>query len=179
MPGSTSAGRNEGLNFVFEHAPELESILDVGPGAGQWYDLLKPWYPEARWCAVEIFEPYVERYQLRKKYDTVWVADIRELAKALPHFDLAIFGDVLEHMSKEHAFEVVMALDFRHLLLSVPLGFCPQEPTEENPYEEHVATWETNEILALFPVVEAFVGADPIKHAGLDIRRGVFLLEKK
>ena len=82
-------------------------------------------------------------------------------------------------MSKEHAFEVVMALDFRHLLLSVPLGFCPQEPTEENPYEEHVATWETNEILALFPVVEAFVGADPIKHAGLDIRRGVFLLEKK
>ena len=168
------------MNFVFGRLhSDAPNILDVGPGAGQWFDLLAPWYPDAYWCAVEIFEPYVERYQLRKKYNSVYVADIRELAKALPHQDLAIFGDVLEHLPKHDACEVIVALDFRFLLLSVPLGYCPQEPTEENPYEEHVASWEAHEILSLFPVVEAFVGPDPIKHNGLDINRGVFLLEKR
>lgn len=180
MPASSSAGRAEALEMIMRIDPEPETILDVGAGAGQWLDLLLPWFPQAKYTAVEIFLPYIVRYRLRERYDEVQNCDISELRENYTaSFDLAIFGDVLEHMSKPEAYEVVHGLEWKHALLSIPLGYCPQEPTEENPYEEHVSTWEPADVYANFPVKYSFVGDDPIKHAGLDIRRGVFLLERQ
>lgn len=46
---------------------EVTTILDVGPGAGTYYDLLHPYFPLARFDAVEIFAPYVERYRLPER----------------------------------------------------------------------------------------------------------------
>lgn len=188
MPGSSSAGRDEALEMVFRIEEEIETILDVGPGAGQWFDLLKQWFPGARWGAIEIFEPYVERYGLSQKYDRgVMIADARELTwhaekqepgenVRLVPWDLAIFGDVIEHMSKEDAVRMVLeVIPWRHALISIPIGPCPQDGTEENPHEEHVAEWTTAEVLEAFPVVDPYFAYQyPPPHYG----RGVFLLER-
>lgn len=157
--------------------PEPTSILDVGPGAGQWFDLLKPWFPDAYFQAVEIFAPYVTRYGLEQKYDCVQIADARDLAKTddpTKQFDLVVFGDVLEHMLRDDAWNVVDNLLHRHGLISIPIGPCPQDPTEENPYEEHLCEWSTEDVLATFPVIDYFSYQFPPPHYG----RGVFLLEK-
>jgi len=62
---------------------------------------MHPWWPEARFEAVEIFYPYIERFQLEKRYDWVWQGDVRVAARYFAReFDLVIFGDVLEHMRR-------------------------------------------------------------------------------
>lgn len=159
--------------------PEPTSILDVGPGAGQWFDLLKPWFPDVRFDAIEIFQPYVERYQLDKKYDNVFVGDARKLfaGRNLDGcflWDLVVFGDVLEHMKRDEARAVVDNLLLHYALISIPIGPCPQDPTEENPYEEHLCEWSTEDVLATFPVIDYFSYQFPPPHYG----RGVFLLKK-
>jgi len=52
------------------------TLLDVGPGQGTYSDLLRGVTPGSSWSCVEIFEPYVEMFELRRKYDVVHVADI-------------------------------------------------------------------------------------------------------
>ena len=175
MPGSSSAGREEALRMLFKIDPEPKTILDVGPGRGQWYDLLKPWYPDAIFFGVEIFEPYVRRYGLDDKYDFIWIDDVRTFARDIDElFDLVIFGDVIEHMTRTDAIYCVNRLCSSRALISIPIGECPQDPTEENPYEAHLATWETEEVLATFPVIDHYAYKFPPPHYG----RGVFLLEK-
>ena len=161
--------------MLFKIDPEPQTILDVGPGRGQWFDLLKPWYPDAIFEAVEIFEPYVERYGLRSKYSDILIGDVRDGLPYPPYvWDLVIFGDVIEHMEKDDAILAVYRLLKRHALISIPIGECPQDGTEENPYEAHLATWETEEVLATFPVIDHYAYKFPPPHYG----RGVFLLEK-
>lgn len=174
MPGSSSAGRTEAIEMLFRIEEEIELILDVGPGAGQWYDLLREWYPDAAFDCLEIFEPYVERYGLRKKYRHVIIGDARE--RTMGRYDLVIFGDVIEHMIKADAVAAVDRLMSKYALISIPIGPCPQDGTEENPYEEHLAEWTTAEVLEAFPVKYPYFAYQyPPPHYG----RGIFLLEKQ
>lgn len=175
MPGSSQVGKREALEMLAMIEDELETILDVGPGRGQWYDLLRPWYPDATFDAVEIFLPYVNRYGLMDKYETIYRDDAFSESFGVHHsqYDLVIFGDVLEHVEKERGIAGVKRLLRKWGLLSIPLGECPQEATEENPYEEHVATWTIEEVYAAFPVVGAFIGNDPfVGDIGLFLMKG-------
>jgi hypothetical protein len=162
------------MEMLFRIEDDIETILDVGPGAGQWYDLLHDWFPSAAFDCIEIFEPYVERYGLRKKYRHVIVGDARE--RSMGRYDLVIFGDVIEHMMKSDAVAMVDRLLSKHALISIPIGPCPQDGTEENPHEEHLAEWSTAEVLESFPVVDPYFAHQyPPPHYG----RGVFRLEKR
>ncbi len=175
MPGSSQVGNEQVLELI-GHL-DIETVLDVGPGRGQWYDLLHTFFPTATFDAIEIFEPYVERYQLLKRYRSVCIADVRDRDLEHDPYDLVIFGDVLEHMEKVDAIWVVDNYVQQHAIISIPIGVCPQEPTEENPYEEHVSTWYTGDVLAAFPqIVSWFVRDDPLTGDG--IGRGIFLLER-
>lgn len=168
MPGSSTAGRREALDMVLTLDPA--TILDVGPGWGIWVDLLRPWFAEAEFDCIEIYEPYVDRYHLDVRYDLVMVGDVRDLAKPdFIDYDLVIFGDVLEHMDKVDAVAVVAKLLTRWALVSIPLGPMPQEGTD-NPYEEHLSTWTVEDVLSVFPVRYPYYA---------EVDRGVFLLEKK
>ena len=116
-------------------------VVDMGPGAGTYADLFRALTPEATWCAVEAWGPYVEKYGLRDKYDEIIIADIRYLdfVKLGPS-DVALFGDILEHMSVAEARDVLAhaAMKSRFMALSIPIGHWPQDEIEGNPFEKHV-----------------------------------------
>ncbi len=116
-------------------------VVDIGPGAGTYADLFRNLTPDAAWWAVEVWGPYVEKYDLRDKYDEVIVADIRYLdfIKLGPS-DVALFGDMLEHMSANEARDVLSraAMKSRFMALSIPIGHWPQGEVEGNPFEMHV-----------------------------------------
>jgi len=139
----------------------LEQILDVGPGDGTYYDLLHPHFPLAIFQAIEIFAPYVERYRLVEKYKTVVIADAADdIFFYTTAFDLAIFGDVLEHMEKARAIQMVNRIPWKHALVSTPIVPFPQEGSLENPYEAHVAQWTTKEMLVTFHVEQYWEGSE-------------------
>lgn len=176
MPGSSTEGKREGLEFVL--GLELHHVLDVGPGVGTWRDLLVTFFPDAHFHAIEIFEPYVKRYRLESKYEQIRVADAADPAlefKPFEFYDLAIFGDVLEHIERERAVAMVWRLPWRHALISLPLGEYLQGPVAGNDAEAHVETWTGRQVIETFHPVRSWAGPI-VSEPGHEV--GVFLLER-
>ena len=155
MPYSDESGRSYVAEILARLAPL--QVLDVGPGAGAYGRLVRQVLTVDVLDAVEAWEPYVERFGLLDIYDSVTVEDVRKVTKF--DYDLVIFGDVLEHMSREDAFAVYSLAreQAKAVLVSMPIIHYPQGESEGNPFEVHVVDhWEHDDILAAFPGLTEF-----------------------
>jgi 2-polyprenyl-3-methyl-5-hydroxy-6-metoxy-1,4-benzoquinol methylase len=149
MPYSDEENRNWVYSIIEEITPK--TVLDIGPGAGAYGKLLKNNFPEVIVDAVEVWEPYLTKFQLELIYDCVHVGDAREHSNY--NYDLVILGDVLEHMSKEDAIALWSQIKNQaaYALISIPIIHYPQGESEGNPYEAHVKDdWTHSEVLETF-----------------------------
>jgi len=145
MPGSNPQGKAEILKFVIANK-DIRTIVDFGAGAGTYGHLLKGTMNWLRMIAVEIWEPYIKKFNLSELYDEVICADIR--TANLPLADLAILGDIIEHFPKEEAKAVFRRIDeaYRHVVLSMPPVDALHGPECGNPHEAHRSLWTVAEI---------------------------------
>jgi glycosyltransferase involved in cell wall biosynthesis len=146
MPVSFTAGKDTIRRVVggLEHG----KMLDIGCGSGTYAKM----FPEADWTGVEVWEPYVKQYGLKPIYKKLIIADARTWDPE-DHYDVAIAGDVLEHMTADEAKIVVDRLKAcaDTVIISIPLGFHPQDECEGNPYEAHVKDdWTDAEVRSVF-----------------------------
>lgn len=162
MPGSENGGKQESAEWVVSQ--NIKTILDIGPGYGTYSDLFKSHGIELDIIdSVEIWEPYVDRYGLKDKYNNVFVEDVRKWDNF--DYDLVIFGDVLEHMTKEEAIAVwdKASKAAKHAIISIPTIHYPQGEFEGNPYEEHVKDdWTAQEVLDTFPGIISYLESGSI-----------------
>lgn len=140
---------------------DLSSVVDVGCGSGTYHDLLAADLPGAHWTGVEVWEPYVERYALRQKYDKVAVSDARlfDFASVAPA-SIVLFGDVVEHMTKAEAVGVIERARAvaPYVMISIPVVPYPQDEIEGNPYEVHVKDdWSHYEVMLTFAGISGFL----------------------
>jgi hypothetical protein len=126
------------------------TVVDVGAGAGDWLTYLGQVFPAAAWTAVEIWEPYVQRFGLAARYDKVVIDDVRDWP--MEHADLYLFGDVLEHLAADDAVQVWdrARAHARWLVINLPVLPYPQGPTDGNPHEAHLHQWDMESVLANF-----------------------------
>jgi SAM-dependent methyltransferase len=134
-----------------------KTVLDVGAGAGKYGSLVKELLPNAQVDAVEIWAPYIKEFELEKIYNKVYICD----ATIFPNYkyDLVIFGDVLEHMSKMDAMYVWSRAqsEAKSALISIPIIHFPQGESHGNPYEEHVEDhWTHEDILNTFSGITGY-----------------------
>lgn len=139
--GSYDYGKAEVCEWVRNHIPNTEKVLDVGAGDGKWRGLLRE-YPMD---AVEPFEPNARL--LGNVYDHVFVNDVRGLEYG--KYGLVIFGDVIEHMTAEEAQKVLKYAEEHatHVLIAVPWKY-KQGAIYGNPYEVHIQDDLTPEIFS-------------------------------
>lgn len=144
MPFSTNWGKLETKALILKNVPRDGVILDVGPGAGAYHALLSDRYPNIE--AVEVFEPYIDKYRLRERYSAVYVSNIVDFAFR-KRFDLMIMGDILEHLTVEDARKVIdnakQWVDM--IIVQVPFEY-PQQGVYGNDHEEHVQDDLTHEL---------------------------------
>jgi len=148
MPYSSGLCKGEIRDWLRAMRPA--TILDVGAGSGTYSRLFRPVLPLTTWVAVEVHEPYVARFELKQHYDQVIVDDARNLRIGSAAFDAVLLGDVLEHLEADAAAELLAsALDWsaKGVVVSIPLGDCPQGPSEDNAHEEHVTSWTYSEFM--------------------------------
>jgi len=148
MPWSSDEGKAQVRKWVEHLRPR--SVLDVGPGAGAYAKLLAGLDVE-QMIALEIFEPYIERFGLRQLYDEVIVGDARRLR--YPEVDLVIFGDVLEHMTQREAqlcWREAESCARLGAIISIPVIPYPQGECEGNQHEAHLHTWDHEQVLSTF-----------------------------
>mgnify|MGYP003813950643 FL=1 len=144
MPFSSTSGKKYIKQVVEQLNPKR--ILDIGAGCGTYSKLFRK--PEQHWTAIEIWRPYIDKYKLWNFYDKIIETDIR---KWVTHerWDVAFAGDILEHMSVDEAQMVLAKL--MHIadvvIVSIPLGYYPQDEYDGNPYEKHVVDHWTDELV--------------------------------
>lgn len=139
MPVSHHEGREWVAERLAAAAPQL--VVDVGAGEGIYSMLMRELTPGARWECVEIWEPYVERFDLAAKYDVVHVTDAR--CFDFPGGGVVLLGDVIEHLPEQDGRRLLAELRERadHLMVSVPVVHLEQGSVHGNPHEAHVAHW--------------------------------------
>lgn len=136
-------------------------ILDVGAGSGTYYNALKRnGYHRASVDAIEIWKPYIDEFNLSSKYKNVFEVDVREWKDF--DYDVVIFGDILEHMTKDEALAVWSRVSdqAKNAVISIPIIHYHQGHINGNPYEEHVKDdWSHTEVVESFSgIVDSWQG---------------------
>jgi len=138
----------------------IKSILDVGAGAGNYAEWLAKSGYAGDLDAVEVWQPYIDKYMLHSKYDNVYTVDVREWDSF--KYDLVILGDVLEHMTKQDALDVwaTIAMQAKYAVIAIPIVHYHQGELDGNPYEVHVKEdWTHEEVLDTFPgIIDSWEG---------------------
>jgi autotransporter strand-loop-strand O-heptosyltransferase len=144
MPYSFTYFKEEVKEWFLENVPTSKRILDVGPGIGTYSDLLRSL--GYRMDAVEIYEPYIEKYGLREKYDNVFIGSI--VTFDIKDYDFIILGDVLEHIPTNYAKELIRDIvnAKKECLVAIPYEM-EQGEHEGNIHETHYQPDLTHEVM--------------------------------
>lgn len=151
MPGSYRYFDPQALSWLNDHFSPSSILLDVGPGQGKWGRYMQG---SCTMDAVEPFYPYIYQFKLREVYRRVFNTTIQQFVlQENPcegqHYDLAIFGDIIEHLSVEDAQTV---LGYFHqagtkLLVQVPYLYKQGKLAPED-YEDHRQEDLTHELMS-------------------------------
>jgi autotransporter strand-loop-strand O-heptosyltransferase len=143
MPYSFTYFKEEVKEWFIQNVPTSKRILDVGPGIGTYSDLLRSL--GYIMDAVEIYEPYIEKYGLRDKYDNVFVGDITKFD--ISDYDFIILGDVLEHIPTDAAINLIRNITTKkECLVAIPYEM-EQGEHEGNIHETHHQPDLTHEMM--------------------------------
>lgn len=150
MAMSYDLGKSEVCDWINKNFPPSSIMLDVGAGEGKWAKLL----PEYRMDACEAFEP--NAMNLLHLYCEVFCCNITDLK--YQHYDLVIFGDIIEHLSVKDAQKVINYAKEHcdDMIVAVPFLY-PQGELYGNPYERHIQDDLTPEIFD-----ERYPGFEPL-----------------
>lgn len=87
---------------------------------------------------------------LKHIYTNVYVDDALEIYPSLPAYDLVLMIDVIEHLDKTKATDLVKYFLSKNsvLIIATPLNFFQQE-LYESEYEHHISHWKLKDFKAL------------------------------
>lgn len=144
MPTSYQYFKEEARDWFLLNVPVSKRILDVGPGVGTYSDLLRK--HGYKIDAIEIWAPYIAKFQLAEKYDQVFNGNIVDFD--FSNYDFIILGDVLEHLSYQQATALIQKIKNtgKECLVAVPY-LMPQDEHEGNPFEKHAQSDLTREVM--------------------------------
>jgi hypothetical protein len=174
MGKSSKEGKDVILSWV--KILPISTVLDIGAGSGTYKKMFakNKLFEDSLWTAIEAWQPYIDDFRLVDLYNNVINNDVMKVdLSSLGTFDITFMGDVLEHLSKQDAVELVdrvMSVS-KNAVISIPIVHWPQSERHGNPYEVHVKDdWSDSEVTETF--------SKYIKHSHAGEQIGVYLLSK-
>lgn len=142
------------------------SILDIGKGFGKYGFLVHEYagisnqekinpgatlkqLSKVSIDAVEV-DPDLMLPHLDQLYRTVYFGDILKIYSDLPKYDLVLMIDIIEHINKPGAIELLRHLlkNGSRVIVSTPIDFFEQH-LYESEYENHVSHWSLKDFRAI------------------------------
>lgn len=145
----------------------IRGVLDLGAGAGLWRHAAATFNLNSKpWTAVEVHRPNIARFDLRARYDRVRNIDFRRIKFRDYPGHLFIFGDVLEHLERAQAIDVVRRAAAAGSVIFVmpfhPTTSAEQGPVDGNEFERHRYIWGWDEwIQAIAPLAVSTIQEPP------------------
>ena len=159
MPTSYPLYKDSVRNWILNNFSYETRILDIGAGCGTYSDLIRGY--GYKLDAIEIWEPYITKYDLKNKYNWVYERNVMNMPfNVLEAYDFYILGDVLEHLSVEDAQWLLsyLRLKGKKFLIAVPYSM-PQDEYEGNKYEIHLQPDLTPDVMKQrYPELELLYG---------------------
>lgn len=164
MPGNWGYLTNDMYDYVTKTYPQDWSVLDVGCGHGHYSKLLRPHFNIKSFDGIEIWQPYIQKYNLHSLYTNIYNINVLEFD--FQYYDLIIMGDILEHLSREDASKLIKKLKDKctELLVIVPYNL-PQDICNDNLYEIHLQPDLNDSIMA-----EYYPDLELINHNNKDLK---------
>jgi|TARA_B100001094_G_scaffold325030_1_gene378673 phospholipid N-methyltransferase len=157
MPTSTSIFKEQTIEYICKYINTESNIIDIGAGAGTYYNTLYP-LGYRNIDAVEVFEKYISQFNLKDKYRNVFNQNVISLDIDLTKYQLAIFGDVIEHISYVDAINTLDKFNntCEDIIVGVPFN-AEQDAQFGNQYEIHIQSDLNNEkFLSLYRDFELY-----------------------
>jgi len=120
-----------------------KSLLDVGCGRGRPIELINRKRRLFSVGAVS-FRPNLLHCRAAGIYDDLVCCDVRYLPFPPESFDVVLCGEVVEHLERLDALALVKSMEDiarRQVVISTPVGRCPQQAYDGNPHQAHRSTW--------------------------------------
>ena len=153
--------------YIMDRKPK--TILDIGIGFGMygflarnygvvWNNKLTQkqynnWKEEIIVDGIEIYEPFITDLH-RMIYNTIFIGDVSEIAPTLKDYELYIMGDVLEHLEKDDAIELINKLKKKgNLLIATPNYFHEGSSNLGNKYDLHKCVLEDSDFPDNPPII--------------------------
>ena len=144
--------------LVGQHLRQLAParVLDVGAGAGKHGKLVRAHLPAAHLEGVEPTESYHAKFALSEIYHRLYPLSIQAFLQehSRQTYDLVIIGDVLEHLFRSEALDVLDCLLYRTtwLLALWPTNMPQNDEYDNNKYEIHKSNFKLADLAAAFDV---------------------------
>ena len=141
MPYSDSVFDQEVEDFIRTTKPA--AVLDIGCGAGKYHDIVRRAAPDAKITGVEVDPGYVIEFKLRERYDTLRQMNAMNLLRDPDgSWDIAIFGDSIEHLRKSSGVDLLHFLRYRtrFILVVTPEAYL-QNKWFGHIHEAHISSW--------------------------------------
>jgi trans-aconitate methyltransferase len=126
------------------------NLLDVGPGWGRMGHLTKSSLPNCICDAVEVDSSYIEQYNLRQIYSEVYNDDIKNfcLKNSQMRYDIVLFNDILEHLFRSEALDVLDFILYRakYIIVQWPNDYL-QDTWEGHESEVHKSNFTLRDFL--------------------------------
>lgn len=136
------------------------TVLDIGKGFGKYGFLIHEYAgidpnrkidPEKSLQsqslisidAVEV-DPDLMLPHMSQIYRKVYFGDVLEIYRDLPRYDLVLMIDIIEHIEKSKAMEMISQVlsSGARMIIATPIRFFEQE-LYESKYERHVSHWSS------------------------------------
>jgi len=133
------------------------NILDVGVGFGKYGFIARQvldasrnhyWDFQTKITGIEIFPKYILPHH-RALYNNFLIGNVTDFP--VEAYDLAIFGDIIEHLKKEEGESILKAYKekCKNVLVSCPNGHYEQGEVYGNIHETHLSDWREEDFLRL------------------------------
>jgi SAM-dependent methyltransferase len=155
MPTSDYHNINTILSIVTQLKPK--SVLDIGCGFGKygvlfreyldvWQERLNP----GDWTTSLVGIEACQRYRNAITdfvYSDIHFGEAQQVLPTLGRFDVVLIADVIEHLEKQEARELVKEASLHSpvIVIYTPISFFPQGEILDNPYEVHRNLWGCND----------------------------------
>jgi hypothetical protein len=158
MPYSFDYYKEEVKLHIMRNVPNYAKVLDVGAGSGKYGVMLGHYFGKIH--ALEIYEPYIDKFDLHSIYTTIFCADILDFD--ISEYDYIILGDIVEHLELKVAQELLSYINNsgKKCLVAIPYQM-EQGEVDGNIYEKHLQSDLTeNNFIERYPYMRLLFNND-------------------